>query len=208
MDNVKVSLKTIEGSLQDTAERRERLIKESRDVIASCSRSIVNLHNDKPSEAAKELTKARKTLEGLKRAASPQVSRYLIPPEAEFVEASVVLALVSGREVPSISELNASPEAYLLGLLDSVGELKREVLDSIMQGETTLARKHFSEMEELYSLLSPYSTYDNLVNGLRRKIDVARILVEDTRGILTEETRREKLVASMERLTKKLGQSE
>ena len=208
MDNVRISLRTVERYLQDLTERRERLIKESRDVIASCSRSIVNLHNGKPSEAGKELSKARRSLEGLKKVATPQVSRYLIPPEAEFVEASVVFALVSGKPVPSISELDAGPEAYLLGLLDTVGELKREVLDSIMQGETTSARKHFSEMEELYSLLSPYSTYDHLVNGIRRKIDVARILVEDTRGILTEETRREKLVASMERLSKKLASSE
>ncbi|HLQ03239.1 MAG TPA: hypothetical protein VK114_00465 [Nitrososphaerales archaeon] len=205
MEKVKASLKSIERSLQDLAARRERLIKESRDVIASCSRCIINLHNDKPAEAAGELANARRILGGLKKAASAQLLRYLVPPEAEFVEASVVFALIRGRPIPSISTLDSSPEAYILGLLDSIGELKREVLDSIMHGRAMMARKHFEEMEELYSMLSPFASYDHLVNGARRKIDVARMIVEDTRGVLTEESGREKLVSSMERLQKKLG---
>ncbi len=205
MEKVKASLKSIERSLQDLAARRERLIKESRDVIASCSRCIINLHNDKPAEAAGELANARRILGGLKKAASAQLLRYLVPPEAEFVEASVVFALIRGRPIPSISTLDSSPEAYILGLLDSIGELKREVLDSIMHGRAMIARKHFEEMEELYSMLSPFASYDHLVNGARRKIDVARMIVEDTRGVLTEESGREKLVSSMERLQKKLG---
>ena len=202
---MKTSLRSVESSLQDSVARREKLIKESRDVIASCSRCIINLHNGKAAEAASELANARRVLVGLKKTASAQLVRYLIPPEAEFVEASVVFALVRGKPVPSISALNSSPEAYVLGLLDSVGELKREVLDSIMKGKAIEARKHFAEMEELYSLLSPFASYDHLVNGARRKIDVARIIVEDTRGVLTEETGREKLVSSMEKLQKKLG---
>jgi len=205
LEKVKASLKSIERSLQDLAARRERLIKESRDVIASCSRCIINLHNDKPAEAAGELANARRILGGLKKAASAQLLRYLVPPEAEFVEASVVFALIRGRPIPSISTLDSSPEAYILGLLDSIGELKREVLDSIMHGRAMMARKHFEEMEELYSMLSPFASYDHLVNGARRKIDVARMIVEDTRGVLTEESGREKLVSSMERLQKKLG---
>jgi len=68
-----------------------------------------------------------------------------------------------------------------------------------------VARRHFEEMEELYSILSPFAAYDHVVNGAKRKIDVARILVEDTRGVLTEEIRRESLVSSMEKLNKKLG---
>src|SRR5207245_11324700 len=93
------------------------------------------------------------------------------------------------------------------GLLVSVGELKRDVLDWIMKGKGMVARKHFAEMQELYAALSPFASYDHLVNGARRKIDVARMIVEDTRGVLTEETRREKLVSSMERLQKRLGSS-
>ena len=205
MENVKASLKRIERTLQDQLGRRERLIKESRDVISSCARSIINLHNGKPADAAKELAKARRLLNELKKASAGQVARYLVSPEAEFVEASVVYALVRGRPVPSITTLDAGPEAYVLGLLDSVGELKRQVLDSIMNGKVKTARKHFAEMQELYSVLSPFAAYEHVVNGAKRKIDVARILVEDTRGVLTEEIRRERLVSSMEKLNKRVS---
>ena len=59
-------------------------------------------------------------------------------------------------------------------------------------------------MEELYSLCSPLAVYDHVVNGARRKIDVARMLVEDTRGLLAEEMGREAVSTSMARLEKKL----
>ena len=88
--------------------------------------------------------------------------------------------------------------------LRSVGELKRLVLASIMEGNITRARRHFASMEELCSVCSPLAVYDHVVNGARRKIDVARMLVEDTRGLLTEETRREAVILSMGRLQKKL----
>ncbi len=55
-------------------------------------------------------------------------------------------------------------------------------------------------MEQFYALLSPFAVFDNVVNGVRRKIDVARMVTEDTRGILAEETRRQVLLSSMERL--------
>jgi len=207
LESVRASLKSAGRALQDQVERRERLITESREVISSCSRSIIDMHNGKPAEAARELTKARRLLKELKRVGRGQVSRYLIPPEAEFVEASVFYALLTDSPIPTISSLNSSPEAYVLGLLDTIGELKRGVLDSIMNGRAKVARKRFSEMEQLYSLASPFAVYDHVVSGARRKIDVARILVEDTRGVLTEEIRRERLVSSMERLHKKLGSS-
>ncbi|HYB75871.1 MAG TPA: RNA-binding protein, partial [Nitrososphaerales archaeon] len=109
-----------------------------------------------------------------------------------------------GKPIPSLRELGASPEAYLLGLLDTVGELKRLVLDSIMVGRLSRAKRYFGVMEDLYSACSPMAVYDHVVNGTRRKIDVARMLVEDTRGLLTEEVRRESMRASLERLQKKL----
>ncbi|MDA4127976.1 MAG: RNA-binding protein [Thaumarchaeota archaeon] len=204
MDRVRASLHEVEKVLQNQVDRRERLLKEGRDVISSSSRAIVNLHNRKFSEADKELSSARRLLADLRKVGSGSVERYLISPEAEFVEASVVSALVRGKAAPSRASLGTSPEAYVLGLLDSVGELKRQVLDSIMAGNVRKAKRHFASMEELYSLVSPFAVYDHVVNGARRKIDVARMLVEDTRGVLTEETRRDRLVSSMDRLYKKL----
>ena len=204
MEQIRKSLGEMEKRFSDQLTRRDKILKESRDVISASSRAIIDIHTRKESEAEKELASARSLLRALKDSSDGSVSRYLVGPEAEYVEASAVLALSKGKEVPSRASLGASPEAYLLGLLDTVGELKRLVLDSVLQRKLSKAKQYFDVMEELYSLCSPLAVYDHVVNGARRKIDVARMLVEDTRGLLAEELGREAVGRSMARLEKKL----
>ncbi|MBI3840446.1 MAG: RNA-binding protein [Thaumarchaeota archaeon] len=205
MEGARKSVRAMESHFTDQLERRDRVLKDTRDVITASSRAIIGVHTGKPKEAAKELARAKVLLAELKGRGSGPLARYIISPEAEFVEASAVVALAKGKPVPTRETLGASPEAYLLGLLDTVGELKRLVLDSIMNGDLRRARRLFGVMEDLYSVCSPLAVYDHVVNGARRKIDVARMLVEDTRGLLTEETRRESVNTAMARLEKKLG---
>lgn len=204
MEEVRKSLKSMETRFSNQLERRERVLKGSRDVIAACSRAIIDVHTGKMKEAEREHATARSLLASLKKTSGASASRYLVSPEAEYVEASAVIALFRAKEVPSMDALGASPEAYLLGLLDTVGELKRLVLDSILQRKPAEAKRYFGVMEELYSLCSPLAVYDHVVNGARRKIDVARMLVEDTRGLLAEEMGRESVSSSMARLERKL----
>jgi translin len=206
LNDLNNSLKSVEKELLDVLGRREKLLKESRDVISSCSRAIICLHTKKFKEASKELHKAKKLL-GEIRGDGKNLSRYLIPPEAEFVEASTLTAIIRGKAIPHISHLEVSPESYILGLLDSIGEIKRLLIDSIMRGDINKAKKFFTFMERLYASLSSFAIFDNIVNGTRRKIDVARILIEDTRGVLAEETRRQKLLSSMEGLYRSLETS-
>jgi translin len=197
-------LKSAETRFSELLETRDRVLKDSRDVISASSRAIIDVHTGKAKEAEKELARAKALLKELKRTSGGAMSRYLVSPEAEVVEASAVISLSKGKPVPTMQELAAAPEAYLLGLLDAVGELKRLVLDSILDRKLPKARKYFQTMEELYSVCSPLAVYDHVVNGVRRKIDVARMLVEDTRGLLAEEIGREAVGASMARLEKKL----
>jgi len=198
---VEESLKGIEANLREVLGRRETILKTSRDCIALCSKAIVHLHTGKTGEAQREIKEAEKVLKGLrKEAGASTLSRYLASPEAEFVEASCVEAIVLGKHIPRAGELGVSGEGYLMGLLDTVGEVKRLLLDAIMRSEIPKARRYFDLMEGLYSVLSPFAIFDNIVNGLRRKIDVARILTEDVRGIMAEEARRADLAASMKDL--------
>ena len=205
MDEPRESLKGVERRLSSQLERRDKLLKESRDVISSCSRAIIDVHGGKREEAGRELAQAKRQLKSLRKVADGPVSRYLVSPETEFVEASAVFSLAGGGGIPSRESLGASPDAYLLGLLDTVGELKRLVLNSVMKGDIKRARKFFASMEVLYNECSPLAVYDHVVNGTRRKIDVARMLVDDARGLLTEELRREQVTASMDRVSRKLG---
>jgi translin len=198
---VEESLRGVEESMQEVLARRERILKTTRDCISFCSKAIVHLHTGKNAEAQREIKEAEKILKSLRKEAGGGVlTRYLASPEAEFVEASSVEAIVLGRPIPRAKELGVTGEGYLLGLLDTVGEVKRLLLDAIMRSEIEKAKSYFEVMEGLYSSLSPFAVYDHVANGVRRKIDVARMLTEDVRGVMAEEARRSKLVSSMQDL--------
>lgn len=204
-DTVERSLELISGELDKVEERRERILRESRDVISLASKAIVSIHVGKLKEARSHLKSGNTLLEELKKVAVQDLHRYLVPPESEFVEASVLYSIESEKGIPSCKDLGVANTSYLLGLLDAVGEIKRAVYDRIRQGRTSEALELFSIMERLYVLLSPFAVYDHVAQGVRRKLDVARILVEGTRSAVTEEIRRSEFMKSIEELSGKLG---
>ncbi len=179
------SLEPIASDLDAKVSRRENLIKESRAAISFASKCIVNIHTGKAEEAEKGLKEARSLLMRLRKVAGADLTRYLISPETEYVEADTVVAVASKRPIPKQKALGVSNEAYLLGLLDAVGEMKRMVYDSIRRGDIERASELFSLMEDVYIHLSPFAIYDNVVEGLRHKLDVARGIIETTRATRT-----------------------
>jgi translin len=201
---VESSLSESEKLLETTVARRERLIKETRDVIALSAKSIICIHNSQFDEAKRLQKLASENLSKLRELAGSDLVRYILSPETEFVECSVVLALSTNSEFPSRKRLKVESSAYVLGLLDSIGEMKRMVYDTIRRSEFERAEGIFSAMEKLYLLLAPFSVYDHVISGAKRKLDVARILIEDTRGTITEESRRRELVKSVAALSQRL----
>jgi translin len=83
-------------------------------------------------------------------------------------------------------------------LLDCIGELKRQIIDQIRIGNSKNAENLFEIMENLYLMLYPFATYDKIVKESRRKLDVNRILVEETRLVLTEEIRRREFIKNIQ----------
>ena len=200
LKNVKSSLKGISKSLKTSNESREFLIKNTRDVVILCSHSIIAAHKGDLKLARQKIKKAESVLKTNQKKAKNEFKKYLITPEQEFVEAHSFLAIVENKEIPSLKSLKVSEEAYILGLLDCIGELKRFVLDNIRNGELKKADRIFNVMENLYQTLYPFAMYDKIVREARRKLDVNRVLVEETRAVITEEIRRNYFVKA---LTKK-----
>ena len=200
LKNVKSSLKGISKSLKTSNESREFLIKNTRDVVILCSHSIIAAHKGDLKLARQKIKKAESVLKVNQKKAKNEFKKYLITPEQEFVEAHSFLAIVENKEIPSLKSLKVSEEAYILGLLDCIGELKRFVLDNIRNGQLKKADRIFNVMENLYQTLYPFAMYDKIVRETRRKLDVNRVLVEETRAVITEEIRRNYFVKA---LTKK-----
>jgi len=185
--------------------RREKLIKESREVISLSSNAIISIHSSEMKEAKRLKKLARERLTALQHVAGSDLTKYLLTPEQEFVECSVLIALSSNEEIPSRRKLRVSQNSYILGLLDVIGELKRMVYDSIRKMDFGKAERMFSIMQQLYVQISPFAVYDHVVQGIRRKLDVARVLIEDTRATVTEEARRREFITALNKLSDKLG---
>ena len=200
LKNVKSSLPRISKSLQTSNASREFLIKNTRDVVILCSHSIIAAHKGDLRLAREKIKKAEAVLKVNQKKAKNNFKKYLITPEQEFVEAHSFLAIVENKEIPSLKSLKVSEESYILGLLDCIGELKRFVLDNIRNDQLKKAEMIFNVMENLYQALYPFAMYDKIVKETRRKLDVNRVLVEETRAVITEEIRRNHFVKA---LTKK-----
>lgn len=202
LKNVKPSLNKIAKSLSEIQDAREFLLKNTREIIILCSKSIISVHSGDMKLAKSNLLQADKLLKKYKKKATPDLQRYMITPEQEFVEAASLIAIVEKNEIPSEKKLDVMPESYVLGLMDCIGELKRMIFDKIRIGDIDNASRIFEIMEDLYLHLYPFSMYDKVLKEARRKIDVDRILVDDVRGAITEEKRRSELIKALNKLQK------
>ena len=200
LTNVKSSLRKISKSLEVSHASREYLIKNTRDVILLCSQSIIAIHKEDLKLAKSKLQKAGKLLDFQRKKAIGDLRRYVITAEQEFVEAKALLSIVEKKQIPTSISLKVSGESYILGLLDCIGELKRQIYDKIRKGESKEASRLFDVMENLYLVLYPFSAFDKVVKEARRKLDVNRILVEETRAALTEEIRRANLIDAIKKI--------
>ena len=200
--NVHSSLEEINREFRNIEERREILIKNTRDMVMLCSKSIIALHNNEMDNACIKISQAKLMLDKFKEYAKTDLQKYIAVAEQEFVEAYVLKSIVEESSLPSKTELNVSGSGYLTGLLDCIGEIKRMVYDRMRAGEAEDATKLFAIMQDLYSIVYPFAVYDNLIPGLRRKLDVSKMLIEDIRALITEETRRAIIIKAVNNLQK------
>jgi len=195
--NVKSSLNDISKSLHSVNAAREYLIKNTRDVVILCSHSIIAAHKGDLRLAKQKIKNAELVLKKNQKKAKDDFKKYLITPEQELVEACSFLAVIENKEIPSLKSMKVSKESYVLGLLDCIGELKRLMLDNIRKDKLKEANRIFNVMENLYLILYPFAMFDKIVKEARRKLDVNRSLVEESRAIITEEIRRNHFVKAI-----------
>ena len=195
--NVKSSLNDISKSLHSVNAAREYLIKNTRDVVILCSHSIIAAHKGDLRLAKQKIKNAELVLKKNQKKAKDDFKKYLITPEQELVEACSFLAVIENKEIPSLKSMKVSKESYILGLLDCIGELKRLMLDNIRNDRLKEANRIFNVMENLYLILYPFAMFDKIVKEARRKLDVNRSLVEESRAIITEEIRRNHFVKAL-----------
>lgn len=205
-----MSLKTLLGRIQEELQKREKVHDEVQRDMRRATRlskqAILFTHQTKFKEAKKLLKEATELfgrLHTIARTYQDMLHSGLVnAAHQEYAEAKTLLALVEERRFVSPEEISVPSIDYVLGLADVIGELRRRALDSLREGKVKTAEKCLYLMEEIYVELMAMDEAYMLVPGLRRKSDVARHLIETTRGDITIEARRSSLERSMKDLEK------
>ena len=194
---LRATAETARQSLADTDRARERALRLSREMIRHCADSIRAIHRGE-FEAARGLIGNASALvdeSGALLREHPEVyyTGYMQDALKEYVEANAVLAFIQGNPLPTPAELQVGAAPYLGGLADTVGELRRHILDKLRHDDFDGCERALALMDEIYTILVTMDFPDAVTRGLRRSTDMVRGILERTRGDLTVALRQQRL---------------
>jgi translin len=178
-------------------EAREKALRSCRQVIRHSADAIRAVHRQEQDKAKGLLNSAYELLRELNHDLAEHGrllhSGFVHDAQKEFVEGYITLALIAGEDLPRPEELGVSNAAYLDGLGESVGELRRYILDSLRRGDLSRCEELLTIMDEIYGMLITMDFPELLAHGLRRTTDAIRGITERTRGDLTVALRQKEL---------------
>ncbi len=168
---------------------REEGLAVSREVIRLSANAIRAVHRSDFDEAKRLITTAESRLQGAEhiRNNNPLIynAGFMNDARKEFTEAHVTLAIISGNAIPSAEQLGIDPPAYLNGMAEVIGELRRYILDALRRDSVERCEELMEVMDEIYGVLVTVDFPEALTGGLRHTTDAMRAVLERTRGDLT-----------------------
>lgn len=198
----------VRQSLDARTRARDQALADSRLLTRHCAHAIRAVHRDEFTGADEQLAQAARLVAALHSGLAPfpdlYYSGYTQDALKEFAEASIVSALARDQDLPEPETLGVEPATYLQGLAEAVGELRRRCLDHLRRGDSAEAERLMGLMDDIFTVLVTMDYPDAVTGGLRRLTDIARSLIERTRGDLTISLRQEQLERSLRRLEQRL----
>lgn len=191
--------------------KRDEALKQARQLTRACSLAIRAVHRDDMEAMEANLAEAHSLADFLRNdlKAHPELffAGYTQDSLKEYVEANVTCALIQNQPLQAPEELGVEDATYLNGLAEVVGELRRRTLDILRSGYSEEAERLLGYMDEIYSVLVTIDYPDAITNGLRRQTDLARGIIEKTRGDVTFSLRGEQLTEAIRGLSSQLSGS-
>lgn len=168
---------------------REKVLPLCREAIRHCGNAIRAVHHQQFDQASERLMSARHLLDEVEQATAkyPELSSSGLVRDAqkEFTEGSTTLAMITQQPLPTPAELRVDQAAYLNGLGEAVGELRRYLLDSMRRGDLSRGEEMLTMMDDIYNTLFAMDFPDAITAGLRHTTDAIRGILERTRSDLT-----------------------
>jgi translin len=181
--SLNLGIERIAEKLSQREKDLDVVLSESRKIVRSCSNAIKAMHAHDLKAARAHLDEADsvlKTMSSYTESFPAQLNHVY----QEYAEARIVLCAIEERRIPSLEELKVPDLPYLTGLLDAIGELKREMYESLRKGKREDAEKYFDMMEQVYDELLPLRFSNSVLPEFRKKQDSARHQIEQARGEL------------------------
>lgn len=197
MENLDVISERIRQDFEAKNAARDEALRRSRELIRCCANAIRATHRAEFEEARQLLATAHQAASELVECVAnyPDLyyAGYTQDALKELAEASITYALITDGPLPDPDDLSIEYAAYLNGLGEAVGELRRHVLDIIRRGQIERGEEILSAMDDIYAVLVTMDFPDAITGRLRRTTDVVRGVLERTRGDLTMAMRQDKL---------------
>jgi translin len=205
-------MEPLRGYFDEKNAERDRALSRSRELIRHCARAIRAAHRAEHEVAAELLATARdeakRMVDDLAEHPDLFFTGYTQDGLKEFAEANITYALINDQPLPTPDELGVLPPAYLKGLAEAMGEMRRYILDVLRHGQIERGEQMLKVMEDVYSVLVTVDYPDALTHGLRRLTDMVRGVLERTRGDLTMAARQETLRQELRQFEQRVGSSD
>lgn len=209
--NLATMMERIDADLARKNQVRDLSLQRSRGMIRFCANSIRATHRHEYEQAEELLGQARAAADEMIQDARvyPDIyfAGYVQDALKELVEAAVTLAVVRDEPLPEPEAMGIEFPAYLNGLGEAMGEMRRFALDAVRRDETAEAERVLEVMDDVYTYLVTIDYPDGLTGGLRRTTDMVRGVLERTRGDLTTVVQQEKLQKSLREFEDRLSAS-
>lgn len=153
----------------------------ARRAVRNSGVAITMLHNNDIAGARRLVDEISKMI-GELSGADAQFKYNTAQAYQEYAEAAIFIGIKEHGTIPSKSAIGVGGEAYLMGLMDVVGELKRDVLEALRAGDIDTAETHFGMMRHIYDSTRSVRFAEAVLGGFRRKQDTARIQLEGAGG--------------------------
>ena len=187
---------------------RDLALSQTQLLTRHCANAIRAIHRDEKNTAQEHLKAAQALIDELKHdlADYPDLffAGYTQDALKEFSEANLVYALINDSDLPTPDELGLEASTYMQGIAEAIGELRRRCLDQLRQGNSKDADRLLGLMDDIYTELVTMDYPDAITGGLRRLTDIARSILERTRGDLTLSLRQEQLENLLRQTEKRL----
>jgi translin len=193
----------VRGRMDERVVARERALPAARRSIRASANAIRAIHRGEFDAAHKLMDDSRAALDEGRDALAdhPQVlfAGFIEDAEKEYAEARLTELLVLGEEIPGPDEIGVGIGPYLNGMAESIGEGRRAILDLLRRGQVAEGERILAATDDMYGLLVTMDYPDAVTGNLRRSTDVARSLIEKTRGDLTIAIVQDNLRESLDR---------